>query len=1073
LSFSKLSDRKTLIHASIVFMFLWKTLIHASIVFMFLWKTLSLKLSDIFFISCSFGIREPAVNMASTVQFFAVILLHLCIVSCSLYFDPVQVSEQEHDYLRFADVRHHCQSVLSSATGLPYDPNRPDRLKRELSFEKGDWRQDAGQAPLVPFDTVDEPKKGALLPDPLSLAAFVVTHVDGEEEHRAMASVNVSGVLIFTVTQERVVPDFALHMFPLSPEFNLSGGSTRLKIIFEGVYTERAKGNGEDAERVLCMVGSAFLPKRSAGHVDPWGWAKNSGRSSFRPPVTADNNILLVLRYPKKLTLTTRAVLGKMGSTRPSSDASYFDTVQIMSALISVGTYHFHPEELPVGVGDGLPLSDADNGVSNRARDVYKGGNQCPVFSRYGHRGQAITMLPGWHCNSTTGASCHGIGPFKMDRAADADISAGVRIIMQDLRCEGYGTTVVSMVLRALSPWEDSRTTMSRTALSGQTLSVEGVWNASTGQACMVACRATACDFRVCLFFPTTLSITRMDTMLGQINTVDTAGKVAHPPLLSFRQHIGAPRLWGDYPDDGKPLVQYKYNYTKVKQAVELRNRSGSSFDLRKFLPQSLPLIYPKRDDADDYMRSLSSLADRLTLYFLTVPGLFRQESVERPVLYLEVVSLQQLIDRYTQPRRHGGMPRREHGSEGRPLLNVSAELTIFENRWPQISVMSLEGVYNPDDGRMHLIGCRDVQLPRENSSASRDLELEEGMDCSIEVKVQYPPMTMHLFIMSTAKVQIASTRTAADPLHFDALKLRALPTHYPQQKPGEFYRGVANGVLCIVLLSATIAAVLSQLRYLRSHADVAPYISLVMLGVQALGYGMPLLTGVEAILARVTLRLSGDGATAPSSSGTPPYYRFGMGGRVYEAIDHAVKVLSLFALVLTLRLGQKVRRSRERMVARSPLDPARVPSDRKVFVYHYGVHLVLFMLILALNREAVTVEEQVALMQDLFLLPQVIGNAVWRVNCVPLKGSFYVGVTAVRLLPRVHDYLRPTAAFVGDRDFEDAASGGRFFANAGDVVVPLAAVALALVVHAQQRWNYAIVSRMSKQEHKKLQHIF
>ncbi|KAM0915608.1 hypothetical protein ACQ4PT_010732 [Festuca glaucescens] len=178
---------------------------------------------------------------------------------------------------------------------------------------------------------------------------------------------------------------------------------------------------------------------------------------------------------------------------------------------------------------------------------------------------------------------------------------------------------------------------MLRTGLSGKTLSAEGVWNASTGQACMVACRGagrTACDFRVCLFFPTTLSITRMDTMLGLIYGVDAAGRVAQPPLLSFRQRIGPPRLWGDYTHDGKPLVPYKYNYTKVQQAVELRKRSVPPFDWRKIVPQSLHLSYPKIDDASDEMRSLSTLADRLILIFLTVPVFFRHESVERPVLY-------------------------------------------------------------------------------------------------------------------------------------------------------------------------------------------------------------------------------------------------------------------------------------------------------------------------------------------------------------------------------------------------------------------------------------------------------
>jgi hypothetical protein len=780
-----------------------------------------------------------------------------------------------------------------------------------------------------------------------------------------------------------------------------------------------------------------------------------------------------MLRYPEKLTLTTREVLGKMWSTSSPSDVSYFDTVKIMSALISVGPYYsyFCPEELAAGVGNALPWSEADSGVSNHGMDVYKGSYPCRVLSRYGGSGQVITALPGWHCNPTAGGSCsHNIGPFEMDRAADADESAGVRIIMQDLRChKQQEITLVSAVFRALSPWEDWGTAMSRTGLSGKTLLGEGVWNASTGQVCMVACRTTAgrCDLLVCLFFPTTLSITRMDTMLGHINSLDAGGGVAHPPLLSFRQHIGPPRLWGGYLDgDGKPLVQYKYNYTKVKQAIELRKRSGSSFELRKIVPLSLPLSYPKGGDTGGDMNSQSTLADSLTLCFLTFPSLFRDEWVERPVLYLEVVSLQQLIGHYTPPR-HRGMPRR---SEEHTLLNVSAALIIFyQDQRPQNSVMSLEGVYDSDDGRMHLIGCRDVRLLRENSSSSRDLELEEGMDCSIEVKVEYPPMTMHLFVMSTAKVQIASTRMAIDPLHFDALKLRALPTRYPQQLPGEFYRGVANGVLCIILLSATLAAVLSQLLYLKLHADVAPYISLVMLGFQALGYGLPLVTGVEVILARVTLRLSGsDNATAAFSS----YYMLGM-GRLCQTIDQVAKVLSLCALVLTLRLGQKVRLSRERMVARSPLDPARVPSDGKVFVYHFGVHLVIFVLILVLNRERVTLEQQVALMQDLFLLPQVIGNAVWRVNCRPLKGSFYIGVTAVRLLPHVYDYVRPTAAFVGERDFVGAASRGQFFANSGDVVIPLAAVALVLVVHAQQRWNYAILGRMGKPEQKKLQHIF
>ncbi|XBI90564.1 hypothetical protein VPH35_028156 [Triticum aestivum] len=743
--------------------------------------------------------------MASNAQFLAVILLHLCTTSSSLYLGPPR---QAHDYLRFADVNRHCQSVLSS-------PEAPAILR--------EGRLAPGRRPCASpaVRRRDAPKMGACsrrLPEPLSRQRWVLavasclspcpsqhslsrmSTMTRSTVHRARPAVNVSGVLVLALAWKTAAPEFGPGMSAVSPD---------------------AESNGDDdGERVLCMVGSAVLPKRSTGGVDPWDWAKNSGRSSFQSPVTADNNILLVLRYSKKLTLTIRA-----------------------------------------------------------------------------------------------------------------------------------------------------------------TLSAEGAWNASTGQERRRATsgsiqRTIPPNLPLSLLTPTTMSINRLDTMLGQITGVDAAaGGVAHPPLPSFRQHMSPPRLWGYHPDDGIPRV---YNYTKVNQAGELRRRSELPSDFRKTLAKSLSLSYPKRDGAGNDRRSLSSLADRLTLWFMAVPDLFRQDWIEHPILHLEVFSLEQVIDRYSPPQHGDGIPTKKPGTERRILLNMSAELTIFKDRWSQKSVMSLEGVYNPDDGRMHLIGCRNVRLPQQNSSTSRDLGLEEGMDCSIEVKVDYPPTTMHLFVMSTAKVQIVSTRTA--------------------QRPSGFYRGVVNGVLRIVLLAATIAAVLSQLRYIKTHTDVAPYISLVMLSVQALGYGIPLVTGVEAILARVTLRSSGDLAKSTSSKRTP-YYMFDTGRPwLQRTIDQAVKVLTGCAFILTVRLGQKVRCSRARMVERSPLDPACVPSDGRVFVYHCGLHLALFVLVLALNREAMTVQQQVALMQDLFLLPQAIGNAVWRVHEPFLKSMVRIVLKSIHL---------------------------------------------------------------------------
>ncbi|OEL17464.1 hypothetical protein BAE44_0021515 [Dichanthelium oligosanthes] len=994
-------------------------------------------------------------NMGSNLQFLGVLmLLHLWVASSS--FDPQRLNEQQHDYLRFASVERHCQAELSSAARLADDVYRVSRVMRELPFEKGDWRQDAGHAPLMPFDGGDVPTgaSGRLL-DPLYLATLVITHFD--DQIRARTAVNVSGVLDLSVSRKNRDPKIwpPLPIGPLSPEFKLSPGGTNLKIIFEGVYMER-----DDGERVLCMVGSAVLPTRSTGGADPWDWAKDSGRSGFLPPVTADDNILLVLRYPKELTLTTRAVLGEMRSSSAPSASAYFDPVQLVSQL-RWSLYQFRSDDLVAGACSPLPSIFVDDVVGNRASRRYNGSYLCEVLNRYAHRhGSVVTALPnGGHCNSTaTSASCRAVGPFEMDRDADEDELALVGIVMQDLYChtDAAGTARVSVVFRAMPPWEDRYTAAERSGLSGTTLSAEGVWMASAGQTCLVACRGIgnrACHFRVRLFMPLTFSITGRSVLLGRITSIRTAtGAVAHSSL-SFQHGLTLPEFWGY---NGERLA-FTYNYTKVKLASEILLRSQRPLGLRETIAKSLSLSYPKADG--DHKRGLTYLAGNLALRFMTMPSMFASEWMERPVLYLEIKFVGHVRDHF--------VPRFSYAfSERQLLINVSAELMLIDLPRVTASVMSLEGVYDPEDGRMCLIGCRDPRLPWRNMSTS-SIDLEEGMDCSIEVKVQYPPTTTHWFIWSTAKVQIASTRNAGDPLRFDTVKLQAIP-RYPQPRPGELNRGLANGALCVTLLSISIAAALSQLRHLKTHADVAPYVSLVMLGVQALGFGMPLISGIEALLARVTL--GSDVAMPPSPEG--PRYALIM-DQLYQSMDKAVKVLSLAAIVLTLRLGQTVWRSRERVLARSsPLEPERVPGDSKVFVCHYAVHLALFVLILALNGEAMTVEQHIGLMSDLFLLPQVTGNAVWRVNCKPLAESYYLSVTAARLLPHVYDgYVRPPA--VVWYSLEPLNASRFVHSSARDVVIPAISILLGFVVYVQQRWNYAIVSRMGMAEQRKLQHVF
>jgi hypothetical protein len=60
--------------------------------------------------------------------------------------------------------------------------------------------------------------------------------------------------------------------------------------------------------------------------------------------------------------------------------------------------------------------------------------------------------------------------------------------------------------------------------MAGTTLFAEGVWVASRGQACLVACRGIgnkACHFRVCLYVPMTFSITGPGVLLGRITCIN------------------------------------------------------------------------------------------------------------------------------------------------------------------------------------------------------------------------------------------------------------------------------------------------------------------------------------------------------------------------------------------------------------------------------------------------------------------------------------------------------------------------------------------------------------------------
>uniref|UniRef100_A0A0E0ALV8 RING-type E3 ubiquitin transferase n=1 Tax=Oryza glumipatula TaxID=40148 RepID=A0A0E0ALV8_9ORYZ len=1060
-----------------------------------------------------------AAKVVANLQILGLCLLHLCLAASAAAYYPDMLLETSfipRDYARYADVARRCRSALASADELsPFDPVGAGVLARDLSFANGDWGQDAGRAPLMPSQGGDSPF--------LRLATFAVTHIDTDALRRrrpAMSAVNVSGVLSFTITRNCCCSsEYAVPHRQVSPEFKLLPGASRLTILFEGVYTEtRSPGNDDDiggGERVLCMVGNGVLPMRGGDSADPWAWARNAGDGSFEPPVMADGNMVLILRYPKVHTLTTRAVRGELTSTSAASHNAYFDAVRLVSRIGQYSSYLFRPEHGELAA-NGCSTSTTrpfvcDDGVEgNCAGDLHGGASFCDILTELspGDHG-VLAVVPNWNCNSTD-EFCSRLGPFQTGGGATNTTDrmlTGFAIAMQDLRCEPHGgekpAARVSAVFRAVSPWEDQQLAVRRTGLGGATLSAEGVWRASTGQLCMTGCLGVidaaavgdeACHYRVSLHVPTTFSIRRRSIIVGQI----TAGDGSHFPL-SFHQSVPPKHPWNRF-GRSEASLRVAYDYTKVENAGELLRRSEPSGFRSSSIAKAL-VSYPRQAGAAaaaaaDEMMSLSDLADDLSLHFQPGPRLpfLPEQKVwpQWPALHLDMLSVGPLVGSLrTLPSTpvaraeiDGGVEQQQH-----QLLNVSAVLSLSGKMFGWSPVMSLEGVYNQEDGRMYLIGCRNVEAPWRIVSTSRDLE--DGMDCSIEVRVEYPPKTTRWLFSPTATACISSTRDAGDPLHFNTTELRTTPISYRGGRrdapPDTLTEQTIEGLVCIAMLSGTIAAAVGQLRYIASHPDVAPYVSLVALGVQAVGYTATLVTDAKMLPAWPTYN-----------------YRMYV-GHLHWNMDSTVKALTLAALLLTLRLAQKVRRSRARARARSPAEPGRVPSDGAVLLRSSGVYLAGLVFVLAVHAVAThtsstskqevffveqkaaaashappscmrtrgaVVERYVGLVKEWFLLPQVIGNAVWRVNCKPLRNAYYGGVTAVWMLPHVYRYLRPPEVYIYRPEVQDDAMA--FYAKATDVVVPVVAVALALLIYVQQRWNYKIVGwSLLRTEQTKVQHVY
>lgn len=284
-------------------------------------------------------------------------------------------------------------------------------------------------------------------------------------------------------------------------------------------------------------------------------------------------------------------------------------------------------------------------------------------------------------------------------------------------------------------------------------------------------------------------------------------------------------------------------------------------------------------------------------------------------------------------------------------------------------------------------------------------------------------------------------------------------PITYQKQRREILSSRDLDGFLRILTLTLAAACILNQLIYIRKNTDGLPFISLIILVIQAIGYFLPLITGFEEMF-----------APKPSDANEVPYY-IAILNPPYKTIDVITKLLTLASFLLTLRLIQKVGKSRIRLLTRTPLEPHRVPSDKKVLVpmiIHAIGFLIIFVCYSLCSRTAdnvgnnngqvhkwtTEVKEYIGLVEDFFLLPQFFGNFLWQTDYAPLRKVYYMGVTVVRLLPHLYDIVRPPMPMPFlEKGPEFADPHLDFYSKFWDVAIPAMATVFAGVVYVQQRW--------------------
>ncbi|XP_058210051.1 uncharacterized protein LOC131322662 [Rhododendron vialii] len=765
-----------------------------------------------------------------------------------------------------------------------------------------------------------------------------------------------------------------------SSGFYYHGNHTRrntLKFAFDGFWSQYSEK--------LCMVGSA-------------SWYSNRGN-------LINLDAILKLHYPMNLTIFNSLITGKLESLASLNDPNYFEPVSLLE-FGSSSYYQYSSSKYQYSLISGKFVSDCRGGI-NIPKNQSLGLNPGLLcYTRTSRQNDVFNLEYLNECSSLK--NCTPLGKDDNDELPSEMTLNAIQCSEEEHKVQYVIKFGSGYQYLALDP---------NTALVG-----EGSWDEKKNQLCIVACRflnstdsldnarVGDCSIRLSLWYPAFWTIRNKTSVLGQIWTNKTVNESGYFNRITFRSRDNSMAV--------VPGLRYEYTVTeKVKKSCPF-NQSVIKKGNR----------YPKwnSDDLAFNMWVEDSTGNHSWSWSKATPSFFGDQNyVLKRNPFSTRTSMNDMIAVKGESIHHGP-------------LNITYTISPYQTS-SATSVISAEGLYDEETGRVCMVGCR-------------KLSTGESMDCEILLKFQFPPVNAKEG--GQIRGSFESMREENDPLYFKQWEMTSR-TYYREEAERSVQR--LDLEMVMVLISSTLACVFLglQILYAKRNPQVLPFISLAMLLLLILGHMIPLVLELEALF---------------RGNQNQEDVLLGSGGWV-EVNKFVVRALTVVAFLLQLRLLQLAFAAR---LGNENYKGLWVAEKKALFVsttlYTVGLLFVLFLGTRKQNHsKAIDSSTSVVhhihyIRRDLicyggfvldgFLLPQILFNIFQVSKKNALSHLFYMGTTCVRLLPHAYDLhlalSSPRLQFYGAYILADPDAD--FYSTSWDIVILYGVVFFAVVIYLQQR---------------------